>query len=328
MTTKYVVKKCNSFGFAVSIEEGMKLYGSGVYLCDGTLENVQDMQLIHSIDSIPSNLTTLYVRLGKEVNKPVDIPVEGDDYELVKDDTQLLEIYNSDEPYINKIPREFINQILEIYPKTKSTTFRHKLLDLLQFNHVNVNQLILDYPFEYTTENVDMIVNDDLFNDIEVSTDKNDNNISTTNYKPDKDALKNAALGNTTQLDAFSENKFAVIHTKKNCGIENKTRSMNHDIIDTLAVNGVIRAPSTTKPLSIYNLMRKLETLNNFNICFIHPSYELKRLSAECPCEQIIPAYHIGEGEILAVAYRYICLWFFGYCSIFTDSMLEYRYAI
>lgn len=353
MTTKYVIKKCNSFGFAKNISEATKLYGnSGLYLLDNedgvnniignlpagipngfinNIEHVPGLTNIHNINDIPTDAKVIYVRLGKEVNRPIKIPVEGDDTELLNNSEYnklLLQIYNSDEPVIDKLPGEIINAIIDIYPKTISSTFRHKLIDLLQFNNVNTIQLIKDFPFQFTEENADIIVNDGLFTDIEVSTDKSDPNTTNNNYRPDKDALKNAALGNTTQLDAFSENKFAVIHTKKNAGIDNKTRSMNHDVIDTLAVNGVIRAPETKKPLSIYLLMKKLEQLHDFNICFIHPSYELKRLSAECPCEQIIPVYRIGEGEILAVAYRYLCLWFFAYCSIFTDSMLEYRYVI
>ena len=74
--------------------------------------------------------------------------------------------------------------------------------------------------------------------------------------------------------------------------------------------------------------MKRLEKFNTFDIIFIHPSYEVKYMSAEYPCEQIIPAYRINQGEILAVIYRYLVVNFFGYCSIFTDSMLEWRYYV
>ena len=177
-------------------------------------------------------------------------------------------------------------------------------------------------------ELAEVVESSEIFSDIEVSVDKNDKNTSTSLYRADQDSLKKAALGKTTQLDAFSENKFAVIHTKKKCGIENKVRNQNHDVLDTLAVNGVMKSPDTLKPLSIYKLMKVLEKFDSFNIVFIHPSYEVRSMKAEYPCEQLIPAYTINEGEILAVVYRYLVMYFFGYCSIITDSMLEWRYYI
>ena len=200
--------------------------------------------------------------------------------------------------------------------------------DLCYFNNYNTIDLEKQYPFEYKEEQVSTVFPSSIFSDIEISVDKSDKNTSTSLYKPDKDFLKKAALGKTTQLDAFSENKFAIIHTKKTAGIENKIRNQNHDVLDTLAVNGVMKSPDTKKPLSIYRLVRKLEKFDKFDIVFIHPSYEVRCMNAEYPCEQIIPAYKINEGEILAVVYRYIVVYFFGYCSIFTDSMLEWRYYI
>lgn len=334
MTTRYVIKKCAAFGFANSVEEAVKLFGTtGQLLADETLTD-SPVKLIHSIDDITEKV--LYVRLGKPGTKDLKIPVEADDTEVINACStnlqnflyDLIDIDDEEVANIGRISRELVAELSEIYPHLRSSSLKHRVLDILSFNRVNVNELIKLSPFEYETEVVNVVVNDQLFADIEVSTDLSDPNTSTNHYRPDKDALKNAALGHTTQLDAFSENKFAVIHTKKSAGCENHTRNMNHDIIDTLAVNGVIRAPETNKPLSIYLLMKKLETLKDFRICFIHPSYELKRMSSEYPCEQVLPAYRLNEGEILAVAYRYLVLWFFGYCSIFTEGMLEYRYAI
>ena len=201
-------------------------------------------------------------------------------------------------------------------------------MDLLTYNDYNTLQLEKDNPYEYIERTIDSVIAAPMFNDIEISIDINDKNTSSSLYKPDKDALKQASLGKTTQLDAFSENKFAIIHTKKHAGIETKIRNQNHDVLDTLAVNGVMKSPETAKPLSIYLLMNKLEQFKHFSIVFIHPSYEVKSMISEYPCEQIIPSYTINQGEILAVAYRYLVMRFFGYCSIFTDSMLEWRYYI
>ena len=297
---------------------------------------------ISTVDDItvPENKTgLLFVELGHMSTRTIKKPVSYDDTHIIEE----LNISNSTEEFKNavmsiisdntffdekKLSNEFISYLIEIYPHLRDYCLKKSILNILNFNNVNTIQLEKKYPFEYTDEEIDVVITSPAFSDIEISIDLNDNNISSSLYKPDKDFLKKAALGKTTQLDAFSENKFAIIHTKKSAGIENKIRNQNHDVLDTLAVNGVMKSPDTKKPLSIYRLMRKLEQFNKFSIVFIHPSYEIKCMLAEYPCEQIIPSYKINEGEILAIAYRYLVVYFFGYCSIFTDSMLEWRYYI
>ena len=44
--------------------------------------------------------------------------------------------------------------------------------------------------------------------------------------------------------------------------------------------------------------------------------------------EQIEPAYFLCGGEILAVFYRYIVRYFFGYCSTYEENTKEWKYYI
>ena len=363
MTTEYSVKRCNSFGFAQSVREAVKLFKpedfdkSNIYYVHSskekmspTLEKIKPKSLINitNINSIQpmkesNDDNILFIELGVKSTKTIKEPIEYDDIELVKsvceqmnvdDDFEraiLTIISNPDEAQElkeHKFSNEFLQFIIDLYPHLRDYKLKSILLDLLTFNDYNTLQLEKDNPFEYEEKTIDSVVAAPMFSDIEISIDINDKNTSSSLYKPDKDTLKQAALGKTTQLDAFSENKFAIIHTKKHAGIETKIRNQNHDVLDTLAVNGVMKSPESAKPLSIYLLMNKLEQFKHFSIVFIHPAYEVKSMISEYPCEQIIPSYIINQGEILAVAYRYLVMRFFGYCSIFTDSMLEWRYYI
>lgn len=349
MTTKYIVKKCESFGFAQTFEYGLSLFKelddeNIIYIHDDSEYSVKsEIKCIEytNIDDIkiPKNKTgTIFVELAYTKEKTINVPVEYDDTEIInnfkycdgdeKFKQYILKSMEEGDERSDQLSNEFISFLIELYPNLRDFELKHTILKLLSNNGHNTLELEKQYPCEYREEKQEIVTTSEIFSDIEVSVDKGDKNSSTSLYRADKDALKKAALGKSTQLDAFSENKFAVIHTKKKCGIESKIRNQNHDVLDTLAVNGVMKSPETTKPLSIYKLIRILEKFDKFNIVFIHPSYEVRCMIAEYPCEQIIPAYKINEGEILAVVYRYITVYFFGYCSIFTDSMLEWRYYI
>lgn len=370
MTTKYSVKRCNTFGFAQSLKDALTLFkdlnnNNIIYLHDIDKHISDEDQIIinklmkskdkHNTDNvetkfeefssiedltIPQNKKgIIFVELGYNSNKHIDVPVEYDDKYIVEEfehqygtnefkKAALSLVDNEDSFKERKFSNEFISFLIDLYPNLRDYNLKNSILNLLNYNDYNTLELEKQYPFEFKDEEIRFVTPSSIFSDIEVSIDETDKNISTSLYKPDKDALKKASLGKTTQLDAFSENKFAIIHTKKGAGIENKIRNQNHDVLDTLAVNGVMKSPETKKPLSIYKLVRKLEKFDKFDIVFIHPSYEVRCMNAEYPCEQIIPAYRINEGEILAVVYRYIVVYFFGYCSIFTDSMLEWRYYI
>lgn len=364
MTTSYSVKRCHTFGFAQSLFDAAALFkftpsDHVIYLTDDDLtSNLSPTSLsahtstitrlsrthfqrVTSIDDIviSSPRAILIVDLGYIKQDTIRVPVEYDDTDIVNNTpipsanadfrAATIALMDDDSAKDQSISLEYTNFLVDLYPHLRDWRLKSSIIELLRRNGgVNTYNLVTEYPFEYTDEDITVVVPTKAFSDIEISVDVNDKNVSTSTYRPDRDALKKAVLGKTTQLDAFSENKFVIIHTKKSAGIETKIRNQNHDVIDTLAVNGVMKAPETKVPLSMYRLMRKLEQFDQFDIVFVHTSCEVHRMNAEYPCEQIIPAYRLNEGEILAIAYRYIVMYFFGYCSIFTESMLEWRYYI
>lgn len=357
MTTKYSIKRCNTFGFAQTLKDATQCFTdlneANIYhvhsskqelskrLSKYNATDVQELSQLIPVNNGKRNI--IFVELGVKVNKTISVPIEDDDTNAVNEYTtqhvnnseftQAIKILlaggeEARELKEHKFTNGFLTVLIELYPHLNDSRLKHSILDILSFNDYNTLKLEQDHPFKYESKEIETVATAPMFDDIEISLDSNDPNTSTTLYKPDRDNLKKAALGKATQLDAFSENKFAIIHTKKNAGIESFATGQNHDILDTLAVNGVMKSPDTKRPLSVYILMKQLEKFNTFDIIFIHPSYEVKYMSAEYPCEQIIPAYHINQGEILAVVYRYLVVNFFGYCSIFTDSMLEWRYYV
>lgn len=168
----------------------------------------------------------------------------------------------------------------------------------------------------------------DLFKDIVFSlkSDAKDNVSGTNkNYRNDPDELKKQ-VSNADQLNAFTSNMFTVIYGKKTANVKSVNFKQNHEVLDSLARNGVVCTPHTDDVLSMQILVDKLFKLRHFTIICIHPELELAYVSHEYPSDISHPAYIIGKGEITAVFYRYIMLNFFGYCSIITESMRENSY--
>lgn len=171
----------------------------------------------------------------------------------------------------------------------------------------------------------------DIFKDIEIITDESDKKAETSvgNYKHDDQELNKIITGQSAQLDAFSQNVYTVIYGKKTAGLSNGNNNrhiFNHNVIDSLAKNGVIVDPSVGEELSIHKIMRQLETLRKFNIFFVHSSLDLEFTEYESPSEISQPTYIKGKGEICAIAYRALVLRFFPYLTIITESMRENAY--
>lgn len=206
--------------------------------------------------------------------------------------------------------------------------------NIIIFNNETTNKIDDIKTIESSNENIPTFVFDlesDLFKDINIITDEADKkqNISIGNYKHDEQELNKIITGQSSQLDAFSKNVYTVIYGKKTSGISNGHNNQhifNHNVIDSLAKNGVIVDPTVNEELSIHKIMRELETLKKFNIFFIHSSLDLDFAEFESPSEISNPTYTKGQGEICAVCYRALVLRFFPYLTIITESMREDAY--
>lgn len=166
-----------------------------------------------------------------------------------------------------------------------------------------------------------------IFDDIEIEIDKEKEG---QNSKKDKtqDVKKDMLLGGGKQLEAFANNKFTVINGKRNASIQPVHQKQNHEVIDTIARNGILVSPLPTISFSIgilFNILRKFDT---FALVIIHPSLIVDSRDSNYPSEYVEPAFIIGEGEICAVFYRYICLYFYGYLGVYDDDDRERNYDI
>lgn len=173
------------------------------------------------------------------------------------------------------------------------------------------------------------------FSDINILTDENkqdidkQNQIGTNNYKHDDNELAKIITGQSTQLEAFTKNVYTVIYGKKTANISQGTNNahiFNHNIIDSLARNGVISDQVSDNVLSVHMLFKQLEKLYTFNIFFVHSALELEYIQHESPTEISHPVYTKGKGEICAVVYRLLLLKFFPYLTIVSESMRENAY--
>ena len=192
----------------------------------------------------------------------------------------------------------------------------------------SIDKLTNDSNNETTIIIVDL--ESSLFDDIHIiqknKDEKKEDGLTNTEYTVSKEDMKKQLAGDSSHLDAFTTNAFAVILGKKSANIFSSNYRQNHDVLDSLARNGVVCSPITDKVLSIQKLIDKLTSYKSFKVFAIHSALDLKFIEHEFPSEISHPSYIIGKGEITAVFYRYLLLNFFGYCSIITDSMRENNY--
>ena len=189
----------------------------------------------------------------------------------------------------------------------------------------NENGVVYTFVFDLESEQ---------FNDIHIKVDETDSKTKTRdvtngNYKHDEKELSRLISGNSSQLDAFTSNLYTVIYGKKTANIyqgQNNVHIFNHNVIDSLAKNGIIVDQSSNGKLSVHNIMDELEKLRHFNVFFIHSFLDLDYVVNESPSELSHPIYVKGKGEITAVFYRNLVLRFFPYLTITTESMRENAY--
>ncbi len=167
----------------------------------------------------------------------------------------------------------------------------------------------------------------DIFDDIHISMPKvSKAGESSKEQQLSKEELHEQLGGKSTQLDAFSNNLFAVIYGKKSANLQSCNSKQNHGVLDSLARNGVVCTPKTNEVLSIQKITDRLMKLKKFSVFGMHSALELPFDEQEYPSEISHPSYKIANGEITAILYRYVLINFYGYCSIVTDSMRENAY--
>ena len=185
---------------------------------------------------------------------------------------------------------------------------------------------------ELKDETINIVVDleSDIFNDIDIVVPKDSKNETNKEHIKDDKELRNLASGNSTQLEAFSTNHFVVIYGKKSASIPQVCSKQKHEVIDYLAMNGVICSPNLNKVISFQKLVDFLKRFNSFSIYAIHSELDnTKFIEFETPTHNSYPAYNITKGEIIAIFYRYIIKNFFAYCEVIdeaTNRELDYEF--
>lgn len=184
-------------------------------------------------------------------------------------------------------------------------------------NVSNIKNIIVD-----STSNV--------FNDIVFKFD--DSNKGLNSGKVKQEVLSGISLGSSTMLDAIASGEFNIINGKKSAGLP-LIQNTNNEVLDALAMNGLINSPKIMSEYSVGKLLlcisnRVNELGTTFNIYIYHPSLKADKFDGYSPATFNVPRYTIGEGEILSVWFRYIALLFFGYFNIINDTNPEMKYDI
>ena len=135
-------------------------------------------------------------------------------------------------------------------------------------------------------------------------------------------------ISSANQLEAFSNNKFTIVPGKRSANIHLYHPKQNHDVIDSIARNGLMVTPKVSTEISVGKLFNILCTKKSFNLIMVNKNLEVSIRESKYPNDYVEPAYTVGKGEIVTVFYRYICLYFYGYCSVTTFEDRDRNYDI
>jgi hypothetical protein len=150
------------------------------------------------------------------------------------------------------------------------------------------------------------------FDDIHILTSE-DNKFEASD-KIQKDIQK-PLMGASDNLEAIKTNQYSITRGKKNANIQNLHLFQNHEVIDSLAVNGVMMGPKTELN-SIKTLFNKISKFNSFELTLYNPNLLVEEIESPSPTLFSVPVVVSGKGDILNIFYRYICLYFYSYMSI------------
>jgi hypothetical protein len=348
MTTRYLVKKCETVSFVQNIDLALEIVEKNKIKKSICRENIEGFENSNLINFSPCNDCCVIVELAFNSKKNIEYLEHKDgDYEKIveffknndveKNTLSLSELQEcihifknlcEDINFLNEqeMKPKFLDFLVYIYPQLMSSELKFQISNILRFNNVNIEEISKNYPLKRISKTIPCVVSTEFFKDISVIVDEKAEGLSSSMYKTSHDDLKRAALGQSASLDAFTKGTFTVLRGRKGANIENSTLKQNNEVLNLLAANGVVCTPESTKILSMDLLMKKLSKVNNFQIIFVHPSLEQKVISFDSPSEFFKPEYILNSGELIAIAYRYILIHFFGQHSIINEDKLEYQY--
>lgn len=347
-TTYYEVCKCKYISFNKSYDK-MKLHDTNDKL------RIDDDMINESVNNFKSQLnefdnktdlmsyvSTLinhkdFINLIKKVVNPLideclKVKSEEIKFDEIKNvlnsllsdsnDTNVNEMNLNDMKNLENVYKQIINVndkitkslIIDTYISTFKTEIIIGAIDDFINSHINLP--------------VDIIINaeSEMFNDIKFIYDHDKENLNSKNLK--QEVLSGCSLGSSSMLDAIQAKEFAINPGRKGSGIQSLHHNQNHEIIDAIAINGLLYSPNVISEYSVGKLLIKLSDLNEFYIYIVHSALSVDVFDGIMPYSYNIPRYLIGKGEILSVFFRYISLLFFGYMSVYDNVDIERNYDI
>ena len=174
--------------------------------------------------------------------------------------------------------------------------------------------------------NIVIFAESKIFDDIKFIVDESKEKLDSSTVR--QDVLSGCSLGSSSILDAIQAKEFAINPGRKTSGIQTISTNQNHDVIDAIAVNGLLYSPEPMINYSVGKILTKLSGLDEFYIYIVHSSLTVDVFDGIMPYSYSTPNYKVGEGEILTVFFRYISLLFFGYLSVYDSVDTERNYDI
>lgn len=313
----------------------------------------------NSIDDIsklnPDEHVSIYIELAHERDSEEHINVEIEDIstaiqeniekycKTLTDKQTVIYIKNTFNRYVVdnaifddcELDEPIIDAIVYLYKHVQDTQFQCEMYNILKGNqYADLKKLVEEHPIAEEVKPIKIYPLTEMFEDIDIATMKTESGdtINKNFTRKITDYQDPEKIQQLLTLRGFSLNKYVVHHGKKyNSSLQNSSEYQNHDVLQTIYTNGVHTVPRETVDnynISIKRLMKYLHTLKSFDIIFIHPNLAINGEISESPNPNVQPSYTVGKAEILSIVYRYIAIYFFGYCSVYNEDIEELGYLI
>lgn len=365
MNLEYIVKRCQGFGYATSLEEiKMKDLKEPnpkiIYLKDTETtkspDNVDSVFTdIHDLERYTSTLTheelvyptVFFVEVGVptvcEEKVDVDIPDEElhktiDEFEiqgLEIDDKDkqtykncLKDFKRSEEVYVNaEFNPAFIQFLADIYMKINDTKLQRIILKILIKNDFRVDKLFKEHPLNQTSINVDTIRLSHLFDDIKVNDPYFEKSKEKLEDENTNGVMKSFSAKAIAKFNGFGNTFAQIENNKRRANLKDINILRNHAVIHSLARNRIVAAPESNDKLSIQLLMDCMSKFEHFHVIFIYPNYQYMFRYNTTP-SKIMEIDSSNGNVILNVIFRYMCLNFFGMHETINHEDLYAKYML
>ena len=129
------------------------------------------------------------------------------------------------------------------------------------------------------------------YSDIKFKIDEETAGLSSSVKDDSADVAKTVITKGSSQLDAFNQKTYIVNKGKKTANIQSIHPKQNHEVIDSIARNGILCEPEITTKTSIGKLFNKLTKFLSFDIV-IYNKYLVEEIRENImPSEYIEPIY-------------------------------------